>query len=242
MSERWREAARPPGRWSVWRYNWLVHHLVIAALIRVRRYAHGLLLDVGCGEMPFARWFEGQVTRYVGVDIPVFYYRHRIRPDVFARAERLPLRSGSIDTVLGLSILDHFPEPGPLLDEIQRVLRDDGVLILEFSQTVPLHAEPHDYLRFTRYGAVWHLERAGFETVEMIPFGGLACRVGLSLIDALNRINRGPTRVLTELPVRALYVVIQLLFAGLDRLTFDSREVIAHLVVARKRRGAPSHS
>lgn len=233
-------SAGVPGRWSVWRYNWLVHHLVIEALIRARRHAHGLLLDVGCGEKPFARWFDGHVTRYVGVDIPVFYYRHRVKPDVFARAETLPLRSGSVDTVLGLSILDHFPEPGPVLDELHRVLRDDGVMIMEFSQTVPLHAEPHDYLRFTRYGAIWHLERAGFEPVEFIAFGGLACRVGLSLIDGLNRINRGPTRVLTELPVRALYVVIQLLFAGLDRLFFDPREVIAHLVVARKR--APSAS
>lgn len=236
MSERWREAARySPGRWSVWRYNWLIHHQVVAALIEARRHAHGLLLDVGCGEMPFARWFDGHVTRYLGVDIPVFYYRHRVKPDLFARAEALPLRGGSIDTVLGLSMLDHFPAPGPLLDELHRVLRPGGILILEFPQTVPLHAEPHDYLRYTRYGSTWYLERAGFETLEMIPFGGLACRVGLRMIEALNGLNRGPTRVLTELPVRALYVVIQLLFAGLDRLFFDPREVIAHLVVARRR-------
>ena len=219
----------------MWRFNWLIHRQVIDALLRARRHAQGLLLDLGCGEMPFARWFEGHVTRYLGVDIPIFYYRHRVKPDLFARAEALPIRSGSIDTVLGLSILDHFPEPAPLLDEAHRVLRPGGILILEFPQSVPLHAEPHDYLRYTRYGAVWHLERAGFEPLELIPFGGLACRVGLSMIDALNRINRGPTRILTELPVRALYAVLQLLFAGLDRLCFDPREVTAHLVVARRR-------
>jgi len=220
----------------VWRFNWLVHRQVIDALLRARPHAHGLLLDVGCGEMPFARWFEGHVTRYLGVDIPAFYhYQHRVKPDLFARAESLPLRDASIDTVLGLSILDHFPEPGPLLREAHRVLRPGGILILEFPQTVPLHAAPHDYLRYTRYGAMWHLERAGFEPLELIPFGGLACKVGLSLIAGLNRINRGPTRVLTEVPVRALYVVVQLLFAGLDLLCFDPREVIGHLVVARLR-------
>jgi hypothetical protein len=41
--------------------------------------------------------------------------------------------------------------------------------------------------------------------------------------------------VLTELPVRLLYVVIQLLFELLDRLLFDEREVLGHLVVAKRR-------
>jgi hypothetical protein len=60
-------------------------------------------------------------------------------------------------------------------------------------------------------------------------------RVGLSWIGALNRLNRGPLRILTEIPVRVLYVVLQLGFDVLDRLLFDPREVLAHLVVARKR-------
>ena len=59
-------------------------------------------------------------------------------------------------------------------------------------------------------------------------------RVGLSWIAALNRLNRGPWRVLTGIPVRLLYAAIQLGFAGLDRLLFDPNEALAHLVVARK--------
>ncbi len=240
MSGTWRAVTRGgPGRWSVWRYNWLIHHQVIAALVRARAHAHGVLLDVGCGDKPFARWFDGHITSYIGTDLSSSPYVDGVRgpgrPEVFARGERLPLRDGSVDTVLGLSMLDHFPEPAPLLDEAHRVLRPGGILILEFTQMVPLHDEPHDYLRYTRFGAAWHLERAGFEPVEMIPFGGLASRVGSSMIAALNRLNRGPTRVLTEIPVRALYIVLQLLFAGLDRVLFDPREVVAHLAVARRR-------
>jgi len=64
--------------------------------------------------------------------------------------------------------------------------------------------------------------------------GGLWARVGLSTIAALNRINRGPTRVLTEIPVRVLYIVLQLLFELLDRVFFDPREVLAHVVVAKR--------
>ena len=59
-------------------------------------------------------------------------------------------------------------------------------------------------------------------------------RVGLTTIAALNRINRGPTRVLTEIPVRILYMILQSFFELMDRVFFDPREVLAHVVVARR--------
>jgi hypothetical protein len=40
--------------------------------------------------------------------------------------------------------------------------------------------------------------------------------------------------VLTELPVRVLYVVLQLGFELMDRVFYSPREVLAHIVVARK--------
>ena len=46
--------------------------------------------------------------------------------------------------------------------------------------------------------------------------------------------RRGPTRILTEIPVRILYVLVQGLCEVLDRLFFDPREVLSHLVVARR--------
>ena len=82
--------------------------------------------------------------------------------------------------------------------------------------------------------AKYLLEQAGFTPVEYIPIGGIWSRVGLSTIAGLNRINRGPTRVLTEIPVRLLYMGVQLVCEGLDRLFADPREVLSHLVVARR--------
>ena len=223
------------GRWTVWKYNWLANHQVIAALERARPHARGVLLDVGCGWFPFTGVFEGRVERYLGVDLRSSRFLGDRPPDAYARGEALPFREGSMDTVLGLSMLTYLREPAALIAEARRVLRPSGTLLLEFTQMAPLHDEPHDYFRFTRYGAAQLLSQGGFEPVEFIPIGGLMSRVGLSAIAALNRINRGPFRVITEIPVRILYVVLQVLFAGLDRLLFDPREVLAHLVVARKR-------
>ena len=90
MSGAWRAVTRGvPGKWSVWRYHWLIHHPVITALERARAHAHGVLLDVGCGSKPFEHLFRGRVTRYLGTDLASSAYLDGVRPDVFARAEAL---------------------------------------------------------------------------------------------------------------------------------------------------------
>jgi len=230
-----RITSAPTGRFTPWKFNWLANHKIIAALERVRTHARGELLDVGCGSKPFAPLFAGRVQRYWGSDLRASRYLGQARPDAFATAEEQPFRSGTFDTVLGLSMLTYLPEPGRMIREAHRLLRPGGVLILEFTQMVPLHDEPHDYFRFTRYGAEHLLREAGFEPVEFVPVGGLMARVGLSTIAGLNRVNRGPLRILLEIPVRILYVVLQLGFELLDRVFFDPREVLAHVVVARRR-------
>jgi len=236
MSGFWKRLTRgPTGRWSVWKFNWLANHKIIAAITRARGHARGDLLDMGCGAKPFAPLFAGRVRRYWGTDLSRSPYLGGARLDAFAKAEAQPFRDGSFDTVVGFSMLTYLPEPVRMIEEAHRVLRPGGVLILEFTQMVPLHDEPWDFFRFTRYGAEHLLRTGGFEPVEYIPVGGLWARVGLSTIAGLNRLNRGPLRVLTEVPVRLLYVLVQVSCEVLDRIFFDPREVLAHLVVARRR-------
>jgi SAM-dependent methyltransferase len=225
---------RPTGRWSVWKFNWLAHHKMMAEIGRVRHHARGLLLDIGCGARSYEPMFETQVEHYVGVDLASGPYLGAPRPDVYGRCEALPIRAGVADTALAISVMNYLPEPARMVGEAWRVLKPGGVLLAEFTQMRPHDPKLPDYFRYTSEGAAWLLEHAGFEIVESRPIGGLMARVGLSAIGALNRINRGPTRVLTEIPVRLLYVVLQVAFEALDRLLFDPRECLGHLVVARK--------
>lgn len=225
---------RPAGRWSVWKFNWLAHHKVMAEIERARHHARGLVLDIGCGSRSYEPVFEARVERYVGVDLASGPYLGTPRPDVYGRSEALPIRDGAVDTALAISVMNYLPEPARMVSEAWRVLKPGGILLAEFTQMRPHDPALHDYYRYTREGAAWLLEHAGFEIVESRPIGGLMARVGLSAIGALNRINRGPTRVLTEIPVRLLYVLLQVVFEALDRLLFDPRECLGHLVVARK--------
>ena len=228
------KARRPGGRWSVWKFNWLAHHKMMAEVERVRHHALGLMLDIGCGSRSYEPIFEDQVERYVGLDLTHGPYLGMSRPDIYGRCEALPIRDGVVDTALAISVMNYLPEPARMVGEAWRVLRPGGILLAEFTQMRPHDPALHDYFRYTPEGAGWLLERAGFQVVESHPIGGLMARVRLSAIGALNRLNRGPTRVLSEIPVRLLYVVLQVTFEALDRALFDPRECLGHLVVARK--------
>jgi len=233
-----RLSRRAPSAGAFWRFNWVAHHQVIRAVHRAGRHVHGRLLDVGCGTMVARQWLAGCYATYTGVDLADSRYLGDARLSAIARAEQLPFKAGTFDTVLGLSMLTYLPEPARMLEEARRVLAPGGVLVLEFTQTAPLHDPPHDFFRFTRFGAAWLLDRSGFDVVEVIPLGGLWTRVAMSLIAPLNRLNRGPWRVFTELPVRLAYVVIQLAGAGLDAAFRDDDEALANVVVARRRDAA----
>ena len=229
-------ARSPTLSWSVWKYHWIINSKLIRALERARSHARGLLVDVGCGSRPFEGVFHGHVAGSIGIDLARPTHARTRPPDLFARGEALPLRGESVDTVLALSMITYLPRPIEMLAEAHRVLRPDGILIVEFTQFATRH-DPHEYFRFTPYGAKRLLEESGFEAIEVQALGGLWARVGLAMTEVLNRVNRGPTRVLTELPVRVFYVVFQLAFELLDRWWFDPREAVGHLFVARRRPG-----
>lgn len=192
--------------------------------------------------MPARAWLAGRFTEYLGVDLAHSPYLGDVHLTAIARAEELPFRPESFDTVIGMSMITYLPEPSRMIDEAWRVLRPGGVLVIDFPQILPPGELLRSYFRFTRFGASALLERAGFEVVEAIPIGGRWAHAAMSLLVPLNRLNRGRKRVLTELPVRALYCVIQPTYALLDRLFGNPDDVLGHLVVARRveRPGTPS--
>jgi len=235
MSSPWTRLSRQtPSKSAFWRYNWIAHHQIIAALERAAPYVRGRLLDVGCGTMPTRTWWAGRFTEYRGVDLADSPYLGDARLTAIARAEELPFRAESFDTVLGLSMLTYLPEPQRMIAEAWRVLPKGGMLVLDFTQTLPPGEPLHSYFRFTPHDARSMLERAGFEVVEVFPVGGPWTHVAMSLMVPLNRLNRGPQRVLTELPVRALYILIQLSCALLDRMFGNRNAALAHLFVAHR--------
>jgi len=127
----------------------------------MRRERPPLVVDVGCGERPYADFFEG--AYYVGLN----YGMDDASPDIVGDAQQLPLKSNCADIVFSTQVIEHVPHPEKLVREAFRVLKPRGVLLLTGPFYWPLHEEPHDFYRFTRYGFEHLLVSAGFEVMSI---------------------------------------------------------------------------
>lgn len=96
----------------------------------------GRVLDVGCGEGQIARLaVEGGARRVVGVDASaaqIAEARRRGGGATYARgaATSLPVATGSFDVVVSCLVLEHVEDLDGALDEVTRVLRPGGRLVL----------------------------------------------------------------------------------------------------------------
>lgn len=137
------------------------------------KHAHGILLDIGCGHMPYRKYLEPRVQKYIGLDHPEISQKYEgdIKPDILADASVIPLPSESIDTVLLLMVLEHLPDPNCTLAEINRILKKNGVLIASTVQTYPLHDCPFDFYRYTEFG-ITHLLTTNGLTIKSVTAMG----------------------------------------------------------------------
>ena len=235
--------------------------LLERSLRAVAPRARGRLLDVGCGEKPYEAWFRDHVTSYIGIEHVATFAAtaagQRSKADVVYGGGRMPFKDGAFDTVLSVQVLEHTPDPGPLVAEMSRVLAPDGLLILTAPFQFRLHEEPHDYFRYSPHGLRRLCEAAGLEIVETVQQGSLwsvlghklntylAFRVARvdGLIQQMGKLgHEAPTRKSVRwwtLPVVGPTVVgISAASRVLDRVLFDREESLGFLVVARHARGA----
>ena len=152
------------------------------AILLAEKYATGTLLDIGCGRMPYKKRLLPKIKRYIGLDSPVTakMYHGENKPDIFADANKIPLVNKSIDTILSLQVLEHLSEPQKSLSEIKRLLKKNGMLILSTVQYYPLHDEPYDFYRYTKYGLINLLKEQGFKIIKFKEEGNVFILMGQS--------------------------------------------------------------
>lgn len=130
-------------------------------------------LDIGCANSPYADLFPNRVG---------FDERPAPGVDVVGDAHALPFGDGSFEQVVCTEVLEHLHTPQKAIDEMYRVLKPGGVLLLTTRFIFPLHDVPGDYFRYTKYGlkhllSAWKVESVQEEAGTLETMGVLFQRI-----------------------------------------------------------------
>jgi SAM-dependent methyltransferase len=129
-----------------------------------------ILVDFGCGDMPYREVIEPHVGKYLGVDLEMNpKAEHHIGFD-----SKTTLPDNYADIILSNQVLEHVDTPPGYLQEALRILKPGGVIILTTHGYWFYHPTPNDYWRWTSTGLRKIIEE---ETFEVNSFNGI---LGLS--------------------------------------------------------------
>jgi SAM-dependent methyltransferase len=142
----------------LWDTDWLVLR-PLARQLGEQAAAHvapgAVMVDFGCGDMPYAPAMRALGFDYRGADIDD-------GGDLRIDAEgRVPLPDGCAGAVLSVQVLEHVRDLARYCAEIRRLLRDDGTVLLSTHGHWLYHPHPEDHRRWTRTGLALDLAANG---------------------------------------------------------------------------------
>lgn len=128
-----------------------------AAIEHLHRYAIAVdlaegktVLDVACGEGYGSFLLSQKAARVVGVDLSPAAIEHAQMAHPAENLEfllgsctDLPLEADSVDMVVSFETIEHIEEQERMLEEIRRVLRPDGVLLISTPDREVYTSEQH---------------------------------------------------------------------------------------------------
>lgn len=177
------------------------------------------VLEIGCGENPFARTVVGHAGGdWVGIDPrPGKEGRKSVR-HVGGEAQRLPFADGSFDVVMGVQTLEHWDRSGGKnprqeymqgLSEVWRVTRPGGGIY--FDAPIHLHGSP-DFIRGNFEAIRRIFSYQPWEDVQLTTwrrnYRPLRRRIaGKVDRDKWSHIFQGAPAILSELKGRSSYIV-----------------------------------
>jgi SAM-dependent methyltransferase len=185
-----------------------------------------LLLDFGCGDMPYRSIIEPKVGKYLGVDLEMNPQAdHHIDFD-----SKTTLPDNYADIILSNQVLEHVDSPSGYLKEALRLLKPGGSIILTTHGYWFYHPTPNDYWRWTSAGLRKTIEDEGFTITSFFGIMGLAAS-GVQLIQ---------DAIIHKLPgfLKPLFACIMqfkiMLYNKINSQTQRNRDASLYVVLAQK--------
>jgi SAM-dependent methyltransferase len=186
----------------------------------------GDILDVGCGRKPYEHLFE--CSSYIGMEV-LQDIKTTDTPDCFYDGMRFPFRDGCFDSVLCSQVLEHVFTPGIFLEEISRVLKNGGKVMISVPFAWNEHEQPYDYARYSSFGLAYLLSENGFELlVQDKSRSGLAviCQLANGYLHEVLRTRYRALNLMVHaiftVPISLLGLIFEWLLPKSDSLYLDN--------------------
>lgn len=139
------------------------------------------ILDAGAGEQQYRKFCSH--LRYVsqdfaqykpeavksGLQMPQWNYG---KLDIVCDITKIPEPDGSFDAVISFEVLEHVPDPVKVIQELSRLVRNGGRLLLSAPFCSLTHFAPYHFSTgFNRFFYEKHLQENGFRVLEMTANG-----------------------------------------------------------------------
>ena len=129
----------------------------------VRDRLYPVVVDIGVGRAPFKKYI--QHDKYIGIDVED---RGGV-PNVLIEDinEGLSLADNTADLVLITEVLEHVKKPAEVINELYRILKPGGKVVLTTPMTWFIHEAPNDFYRYTNFILEYFFRQAGFKIITV---------------------------------------------------------------------------
>ena len=206
------------------------------------------VLDVGAGSCPYRPLFKHghyETQDFQALKNEQLNLGSYGQIDYICDATDIPVPDASFDVVLCTEVLEHCPEPIRVINEIARILRPGGTLILTAPLGSGIHQEPyHFYGGYTPFWYEKFLAEAGFDSISIESNAGfykLFSQESLRFLQLSmpSHLQTGWLQKLIWLPFWLICLPIFGLFipvvcSVLDRFDTDRRFTVGYHVTATR--------
>lgn len=134
-------------------------------VLKTENFICGKTLDIGCGQKPYQSLFN-KTQEYIGLELDTPQNRACKKADFFYDGIHMPFDDASFDSIVCNEVLEHVFNPHEFINEIYRILKERGHMLISLPFVWDEHEQPYDYARYSSFGIKHLLESHGFEIIE----------------------------------------------------------------------------